>query len=459
MPLLASYIFPHSPVIVPEIGKGQEKELEATLDSCRKIAKEIASLHPDTIVIASPHAESYSDYFQLSSGETATGSLKAYGAPQIRFRLHYDDELRKEITRLSFVNAIKAGYDDSEDPSLDHGTMVPLYFINKEYKNYQVVRLGLTGLPLLSHYRMGAVIAEAAKKTGMRIVFIASGDMSHCLSKEGVYGYREEAAKYESQLNKSLKNANFGDLLRMDSKLISRAKECGNRAFAILSGTLDRLAVETTFYSHEAPFGTGHGVYGYMVKGPDDSRAFGDYYISKILFSLKEKQENCDDAVKLAYMAVNQAVKGGSPSKVEVPSSYLEKKEGVIVSIYEFGALRARFGSIVPQQSSFAQEIISNSVKATKDDTFFDAISEKELPYLDIVVTEVSDVKPLKNESDFDAEANGIYVKKGNKSGYSLPFDSLGFDYRKQLRIAKREASLKEEESATVYRFSFTQHK
>ncbi len=458
MPLLASYILPHSPLIVPAIGKGEEKALENTLDSYRKVAKEIASFHPDTIVIASPHAESYSDYFQLSNGETSTGSLKSYGAPHIRFRLHYDDELRKEIARLSFVNGIKAGYDDSESQSLDHGTMVPLYFINQEFNNYQLVRLGLTGLPLLSHYKMGAVIAEAAKKSGRRIVFIASGDMSHCLSKEGVYGYREEAEKYEKQLNKSLKAANFGDLLRMDARLVSRAKECGNRAFAILAGTLDRLAVETTFYSHEAPFGTGHGIYGYVVKGVDDSRAFGDYYVSKILLSLKEKKENCDDAVKLAYATVNQVVKGTSATKMEVPSSYLDKKAGAIISIYEFGALRARFGSVSPSQSSFAQEVISSSILAAKDDTFFDAISEKELPYLDIVVSEVTDLRALKDEAEFDFENNGIYVKKGKKSGYSLPFDSFAFDYRKQLRVAKREAKLKEDEGASVYRFSLIQH-
>ncbi len=458
MPLLASYILPHSPVLIPAIGKGQEKAFDDTLDSYVKVAKEIASLHPDTIVIASPHAESYSDYFQLANGKMATGSLKSYGAPQIRFRLHYDEELRKEIVRLSFVSGIKAGFDDSEDASLDHGTMVPLYFIDKEYRNYQVVRLGLTGLPLLAHYKMGALIAEAAKKTGRRIVFIASGDMSHCLSKEGIYGYREEAVKYENLLNKSLKDANFGNLLRMDAKLISRAKECGNRAFAMLAGTLDRLSVETAFYSHEAPFGIGQGIYGYIVKGPDDSRAFADYYVSKTLFSLKEKKENCDDAVKLAYMTIEQAVKGGAPTKVEVPASYLERKAGVIVSIYEFGALRARYGSISPSESSFAQEVISNSLKASKDDSFFDAISEKELPYLDIVVSEVSDLRVLKEESEFNAEVNGVYVKKGKKSGYSVPFDSLAFDYRKQLRVAKREASLKDDESANIYYFSLIQH-
>ena len=41
---------------------------------------------------------------------------------------------------------IEAGTLGEKDPSLDHGTMVPLYFINQYLKDYKLVRIGLSGL-------------------------------------------------------------------------------------------------------------------------------------------------------------------------------------------------------------------------------------------------------------------------------------------------------------------------
>lgn len=459
MALLASYILPHCPVAIPEVGRGQERALPKTEEGFEKVAKEIASLHPDTIVIASPHAESYSDYFQIADGEMATGSLQEYGAPQIRFRLHYDDALRKAIAQLASARQFPAGFDSCEKPSLDHGTMVPLYFINREYQNYKIVRLGLSGLPLYFHYKMGVIIADAAKKVGERVVFIASGDMSHCLSKDGIYGYRSEGARYEELLSKSLKSANFGDLLRMDRRLITCAKECGHRAFSMLAGTLDRKAIQVTFYSHEAPFGIGYGIYGYTILGDDGSRAFGELYQSKILFSIQEKKERSGPCVKLAYLTLDQFLNRTEAKKAEIPLFMVENQKGVVVSIYEFGTLRARYGTIFPSESNLAQEIIQNTVKAAKDDSFFDPIDAKEFPYLDVQVDEVSLVEPIANARQLDVEKYGVYVKSKTKSGFALPGDPLITSEEKQIRDAKRDARISHGEKTNLFRFVITPHK
>ena len=55
MSLLAAFMVPHPPLIIPEIGRGDEKTIEKTVDSYERVAKEIAGLHPDTIIICSPH--------------------------------------------------------------------------------------------------------------------------------------------------------------------------------------------------------------------------------------------------------------------------------------------------------------------------------------------------------------------------------------------------------------------
>ena len=63
MSVIASFMVPHPPLIIPEIGRGEEKQVEKTIKSYEKVAEEISKLNPETIIISSPHAPYYSDYF------------------------------------------------------------------------------------------------------------------------------------------------------------------------------------------------------------------------------------------------------------------------------------------------------------------------------------------------------------------------------------------------------------
>ena len=49
--LLAGYMVPHPPIAVPEIGRGEEKKIQATLDSFAEVARDIAGFKPDTIIL------------------------------------------------------------------------------------------------------------------------------------------------------------------------------------------------------------------------------------------------------------------------------------------------------------------------------------------------------------------------------------------------------------------------
>ena len=66
MSILAAYMVPHPPMIVPEVGRGSEKQIEATRAAYVRVAEDIAGLKPETIIISSPHATMYSDYFHIS---------------------------------------------------------------------------------------------------------------------------------------------------------------------------------------------------------------------------------------------------------------------------------------------------------------------------------------------------------------------------------------------------------
>ena len=68
MGIIAAFMVPHPPLIVPNVGKGGEEQIKETTKSYEAVAKKIAELKPETIVITSPHSVMYADYFHNSPG-------------------------------------------------------------------------------------------------------------------------------------------------------------------------------------------------------------------------------------------------------------------------------------------------------------------------------------------------------------------------------------------------------
>ena len=67
MPITGTTALPHPPIILPEVGRGEEKKIITTSAAYDRIASQLAALEPETVIISSPHAQMYRDYFQISS--------------------------------------------------------------------------------------------------------------------------------------------------------------------------------------------------------------------------------------------------------------------------------------------------------------------------------------------------------------------------------------------------------
>ena len=80
MAILGSIILPHPPIIVPTVGRGQEREVQDTIDAYRAAAKQAAAWEPEVLIVTSPHTVMYADYFHISPGKGASGDLSAFGA-------------------------------------------------------------------------------------------------------------------------------------------------------------------------------------------------------------------------------------------------------------------------------------------------------------------------------------------------------------------------------------------
>ncbi|MCR5692546.1 MAG: AmmeMemoRadiSam system protein A [Bacilli bacterium] len=460
MPIIGSYILPHPPFSVPEVGRGKERVAEKTVAALDEVAKEIASLAPDTIVFISPHSEAYRDFFPISDGEVGIGNFTAYGAPGLSFRLFYDRDLVKEIASAAAKRKIAAGPSSGSENTSDHGTLVPLYYINRYYRNFKAVRLGLSGFPLLEHYRYGEMLGDVFSSSEKKIVVIASADLSHCQRADGPYGFRVEGPRYDEMVEKIIETGNFGLLLSMDRSLVTKARECGHRSILVLAGMLDRQEIKSTIISHEAPYGIGYLVAKIETLGFDASRAFSELYRSKEEFSINEDINKSDLYVKWARQCIETYIKTKKlpPMEEILPDNFLKTKAGVFVTIHEHGELRGCLGSVKALKDNLGQEIAHNAVSAATCDSRFSPIKEEDFPYLKITVDVLSNPIPILSIMDLDVAKYGIIVENGDRKGVVLPGLSGIETPDQQIAVAKRKAGIDQGEEITLYRFEVKRH-
>lgn len=460
MAIIAGFMVPHPPMIVPDIGRGSEEQIRETTEAYEKVADEIAALRPETIIITSPHSVMYADYFHISPGEGATGNFAGFRAPQVRFSETYDTELADEICRLCDAEDFPAGTLGEKDRSLDHGTMVPLYFIRKKYDGGRIIRIGLSGQPLIDHYRLGMIIRDAVNNTGRRAVFVASGDLSHKLQDYGPYGFAPEGPEYDDRIMDVMSRAAFGETLDFDTTFCDKAAECGHRSFVIMAGAFDGMTVKAERLSHQDVTGVGYGICTFYPEGEDDSRHFLERHMDRLSAEMQAKREQSDAYVRLARKSVESYVLRRERIRVpdDLPDEMLSKTAGAFVSIHEHGELRGCIGTIAPTRSSVAEEIIANAISASTRDPRFPAITADELPWLEISVDVLGEPEDIESTEQLDVKRYGVIVSAGHKRGLLLP-DLDGVDTpEQQVDIAMRKGGIRRSENYKLQRFEVIRH-
>ncbi len=460
MSILGAFMVPHPPLIVPAVGRGGERQIESTIAAYQAVAKEIAALRPETVIVSSPHAVMYSDYFHISPGKEAEGSFSQFRAPQVHFREKYDAELVGTIARIAEEEDFPAGTLGERTKELDHGTMVPLYFIRKYISDFALVRVGLSGLPLEDHYRLGQIIQKAVESTGRRAVFVASGDLSHKLHSHGPYGYAPEGPQYDERIMDVCSRAAFGELFDFDEGFCERAAECGHRSFVMMAGALDGMRVEAKKLSHEDVTGVGYGICTFRPTGADDSRRFLESRLNAQERHFEASRAACDPWVQLAWKSVESYVRHRKVISVPagLPEELTNTRAGAFVSIHKQGRLRGCIGTISPTRDNLAEEIIRNAISASTRDPRFEPIRQEELKWLEINVDVLGAPEDIASEAELDVKRYGVIVTRGHRRGLLLP-DLEGVDtVRQQVDIARQKAGIGPEEPVELQRFEVVRH-
>ena len=460
MSVLAGFMVPHPPMIVSDIGKGEEKKISETIKAYERVAECISELKPDTIIISSPHSIMYSDYFHISPGKRAIGSFSRFNAPNVSFEEEYDTGLRDRIIDYADTLDFPAGILGERDPKLDHGTMVPLYFIRQKYREGKILRIGLSGLSLSDHYRLGIMIKDAVNELGRRVVFVASGDLSHKLQSYGPYGFTKEGPEYDARIMDVCSRAAFDELFDFSEDFCDKAAECGHRSFVMMAGAFDGISVKTEALSHEDVTGVGYGICIFKPQEEDEQRHFLEQYEAKKERQLKMRYENADTYVKLARDAVYHYVihRKYLPLPEDLDEELLKRKAGTFVSIHKDGRLRGCIGTIMATRDCVGEEIIANAVSACSRDPRFSPIREEELRDLEISVDVLGEIEDIDSPEGLDVKRYGVIVSCGRRKGLLLP-DLDGVDsIKQQIDIAREKGGIGKHENYRLQRFEVIRH-
>lgn len=461
MAVLGAFAVPHPPIILPEIGRGEERRIQATIDAYQEAMRRAAALQPDTVVVTSPHATMYADYFHVSPGERASGDFSDFHCPEVRVEAAYDAAFTRALAEECQASGIPGGTAAERDPKLDHGTMIPLRFFGEFAREFKVVRVGLSGLSPLTHYRFGECIARTAERLGRRIVHIASGDLSHKLLFEGPYGFAAEGPAFDKECMTALSSGDFLRLLSIDSALAEGAAECGLRSFWIMAGVLDRLRVTAEALSYEGPFGVGYGVAAFAVEGCDAARDIGEQFAAAENARRVARRAAEDAYVKLARQSLETFVRKGErlPLPPDAGAELLATRAGVFVSLKKDGQLRGCIGTFQPTTPNVAAEIWQNAVSAGAEDPRFSPVEPEELEDLVYSVDVLTDPAPVESEAELDAARYGVIVEaSGGRRGLLLP-DLPGVNsVMEQVAIARRKGGIGPKEPVRLYRFEVVRH-
>ncbi len=245
-------VCPHPPLLIPAIGGENRRRVQATVEAMERLAAETDAA--DLVIVISPHTPGYSEAVAVRSPATLWGDFADFRCPDVGLEIDNDVEF---VDRLLDRAATTSGLavEPLDDDRLDHGVLVPLFFLNALHLvNLSVARdYGL-------HRTLGRLVRETADELGRNVLFVASGDLSHRLQPGAPAGYDPRGAEFDSQVVDLFARGDLDGLSRLDPDLVRGAGECGLRSFITLGAFLGDQATPARVLSYEGPFGVGYAV-------------------------------------------------------------------------------------------------------------------------------------------------------------------------------------------------------
>lgn len=249
-------IVPHSPLLLPTIGKEHCRKLKKTLDAYKILEEDLYGAKPETIVVLSPHGNILPKSFALLISPRYHTNLSEFGDLTTKLEFKADRRIIEEIRRLRLGSDTIPIVGVTEE-FCDYGVAVPLYFLGQHLANIRVVTISSSELSLRKHHEAGKRIGEVLQRSTPRIAVIASADLAHTLTDSAPGGFSPAGQKFDETVVQALRKDERRKIFALERE-VSVAKACGLRPIAMLLGILEGINCAPEPLSYEAPFGVGY---------------------------------------------------------------------------------------------------------------------------------------------------------------------------------------------------------
>ena len=443
--IVGAVLMPHAPILVPNVGRHGGRAAAASWQAMCAAAAAVMKLAPETVIVISPHSPRRPGAFGLWAGDRLGDSFAQFNAPHTQVDLPNDQRLIKAIVAA----APSVGVDTwlIQDPRLDHGALVPLWFLAQAGWAGPTVVVSLNYPDEGGLTNMGQAIRSAANTLHRRVAIVASGDMSHCLAPDAPGGFHPDAHLFDQTFIRLIRSGAYQDLGNINAELWEHAAEDAVDSTVVATAAADGNANGHNVLSYEAPFGVGYGV--------------------AILFARPAVAESPDAAAQmldsrdghrlpgLARRAAATALDGSFEFPPAASGEYLNLQRGVFVTVHQAnGELRGCVGTIVPACSNLVTETWRNARLAALHDDRFAPVSSEEMGGLCFEVSVLHPPEKVATAAELDPHRYGVIVSTDDgRRGLLLPGIKQIKTPEQQLRSARAKASICPHEPVAIQRF------
>lgn len=261
MSLVWAALTPHSPLLIPKIGKDNLAKLKETQNSFAELAESLAKSKADSIIVLSPHGIEIDGAFALNMGVVENNEniywadFEEFGDFESKYRWEPDIYLSYKIK--SYLET-RSPLQLATSEKLDHGASVPLILLAKNLPEAKVIVINTSNLSREEHITLGTYLKEIIMTQEKNIAVIASGDLSHRLDENSPMESNSAGPEFDEFIREKLDQADFDAILNIDETLVQEAGECAYKSLLIMLGLVKEYNWSFKELSYEKPFGIGY---------------------------------------------------------------------------------------------------------------------------------------------------------------------------------------------------------
>lgn len=263
MPFVISAVLPHTPLLIPNIGKANRNLFPATLQAAKHVTDEFKKVQPDIIIVITNHGPRLESAFAINIAPQFISDFKDFGdlvtRTQYTGNIGLVGRIRETLELLVPIRLVT-------NTELDYAASTAL-FLAGVGETTPIIPISVSGADSKSQFIFGKQLQAILLKEDLKIAVLGAVDLSHRLTKNSPAGYSPKAKKIDQKIITALVNKKSREILNLSPTTMEETSLEDNNTLALFLGLLDGFDSQPRLLSYENPFGVGHSVILYSFQG------------------------------------------------------------------------------------------------------------------------------------------------------------------------------------------------